>query len=632
MDALISAQAGTALLIEGTKLASIHAHAPEQTMPRRAEEVHLLFGEGLDLQVLQGVDRDQVVRRLAREADSAEALQLALILLDPEMPGEIRTEAAEELDGLLAKEEYREGLERVLYAHPFPSEADLSGALAHSEGHSPRVQNLLYQLVDLQPSIAEVRSAWTDLPNTLFVNPAERQRFQAALVREGLFRELVLVRKAGTSVESFLVTALIHPVPRKFQGYRPAMQAWVAPFRRQARTTERREQALEVAEEVAVPGRERRLSFDRKTALNKVDAQKKSIVNAMQAGDLGRVREYVSSLVEYNLAYGGEEYAAKSLCDLAMKAKDLGLTELQLELTQKSVEVKPDDGWAWAQHGDALLTNGLHDSALDAFANATSFGNLAAGNSGQAEVMRSLGRFAEALAAYDSVIERFPENVVARTGRAETLRSLGRLDEALAAYDAVLKQFPHDLVARNSRSGVLGSLGLWEEALEHLPKVRPIHLQDWIGYHIRGMALLRLERFEEAERIFRDGVENCPLPAQRDYFRTAMAALKVWRQEFSDASAVLEGVETSALKLQVDLLRLHSFGAEGEQTKAVAAEQRLQAAKASPEFHEVRVELKRRYIEHLPAAHSEDWLRERELALLLAVVAAASIRLRSRAR
>jgi hypothetical protein len=148
MDALISAQAGTALLIQGSDLASIHVDSPDRAIPRRAEEAHLLFGEALDLQILEGVDRDQVVRRLTHEVGVAEALQLSLILLDPELSEEVRSEAAEDLDGLLPEKECREGLERVLFAHPLPSTADLSGALAHS-GPASRVQDLLRQLADL---------------------------------------------------------------------------------------------------------------------------------------------------------------------------------------------------------------------------------------------------------------------------------------------------------------------------------------------------------------------------------------------------------------------------------------------------------------------------------------------------
>lgn len=232
MDALISAQAGTALLIQGSDLASIHADSPDEAIPRRAEEAHLLFGEAQDLQVFEGVDRDQVVRRLRREVDSTEALQLSLILLDPELPGEIRSEAAEELDGLLAEKECREGLERVLFAHPLPQAADLPGALAHSEEES-RVQGLLRHLEDLQPSIAEVHRAWIVVPDSLFQSPADRRRSQAALVREGLFRELVLVRRAGTSIESFLLSSLLHPVLRKFldAGKRKELQSRLKPWR-----------------------------------------------------------------------------------------------------------------------------------------------------------------------------------------------------------------------------------------------------------------------------------------------------------------------------------------------------------------------------------------------------------------
>jgi len=239
MDALISAQAGTALLIQGSDLASIHAGAPEQAIPRRVEEVHLLFGEAADLEVLESVDRDEFVRRLTREVAATEALQLFLILLDTDMPEEIRREAAEELDSALADSECREAVKRVLYAHPLPATAELPSALAYAEGPAPRVQNLLRQLGDLQPAIAEVRRAWFAIPDALFASPGDRQRFQAALVRASLFREFVLDVRAGISVESFLATALLNPVLRMFQGYQLVMQVWAAPFRRRERTGER---------------------------------------------------------------------------------------------------------------------------------------------------------------------------------------------------------------------------------------------------------------------------------------------------------------------------------------------------------------------------------------------------------
>jgi RNA polymerase sigma factor (sigma-70 family) len=250
MDALISAQAGVALLIHGTDLASIHASAPEQAIPRRAEEVHLLFGEAQDLQVLQDVDREQVARRLMQEAATAEALQLSLILLDHEMSEEIRREAAEELDGLLAEKEHRKKLECVFYAHSLPVPGDISGALALAENYAPRVHNLLRRLADLQPFIAEARRAWIGIPDMWFANPAERSRFHAALVREGLFRNLVIVRSKGIPVESFAALARLNPGLKKIHGYRTVIHALVRPFREEERKSN--ELSARPAEEVVM--------------------------------------------------------------------------------------------------------------------------------------------------------------------------------------------------------------------------------------------------------------------------------------------------------------------------------------------------------------------------------------------
>lgn len=720
MDALLSAPAGVALLIDGHELSSIHVGFPGRRVPRRPEEVHLLFGERSELQLIQNVDLDEISRRLEQEVDAAEALQLALILLDPEASDDIRQEAAVELEDYLGRGDCRERLERVLYAHLLPGDGDLDGALAHSDGHAPKAHLLIRDFASLQPEIDEVRRAWLAVPDSLFESETDRRRFQAAAVREGLFRGFVLARREGKPVDPLLVSALLKLAIRDVQGYRNILLAWAAPFKQRH---ERRWGAFsEVAETIAEPQRrERRRVGDRKKILEKVERQKRAIVDAMKARDLPRAREFVGDLVEFNLDLGGPEYAVKSLCDLAKKAKDLGFGELQLELTGRAVEVKPDDGRAWAQHGDALLSNHRSDAALEAFANASSFGS-AAGGCGQGEVLRSLGRFeaalaayddvielfpddvvarkgraetlrdmgwltealaayddvvqrfpddvvarngraetlrdmgrltealaayddviqrfpdnvfartgraetlrdlgrlTEALAAYDHVIQRFPDNVVARSGRAETLRSLGRLEDALAAYDRSLEQFPGDPVARNGRADLLAAMGRWEEALETLPTGEPSHLQDWIAYHIRGMILLRQGKLGEAESSLRKGVESCPFPAQRDYFRSALAVLRLRQREYPAAVAVLQSEETPVIAPEMDLLRLHALAAGGEREKAAAVERRLRSSQQSADLAEVRDELSRRYLQHLPPRKTDEWIHDREIALLLAAV------------
>ena len=75
----------------------------------------------------------------------------------------------------------------------------------------------------------------------------------------------------------------------------------------------------------------------------------------MQRRDLGRLSDLIDELIEYQLNNGGSEFIVMSLCDLAAEAKALGNYSLQLELTERSIGIQPDDGWAWRQYADALL-------------------------------------------------------------------------------------------------------------------------------------------------------------------------------------------------------------------------------------------------------------------------------------
>src|SRR6185295_13844394 len=82
MNAVISGQAGIALLLDGEEISSLHAGRPGQAVLRSPGEVSLLFGEAKDLQFLEETDVEEVSGWLERASDEVDALHLALILLD----------------------------------------------------------------------------------------------------------------------------------------------------------------------------------------------------------------------------------------------------------------------------------------------------------------------------------------------------------------------------------------------------------------------------------------------------------------------------------------------------------------------------------------------------------------------
>lgn len=145
MQAVISGRAGVALLVDGQQLSSLHAGTRE-IVRRRERDIPYLLGEATDLQFLDNVEAPEVSCRLEIATTQADALHLALILLDPELPQEVRCDAAGELDDLLGIAGVREAVDGVLFSRPLPDEADLRRALSCCPGRSAAARRLLVRL------------------------------------------------------------------------------------------------------------------------------------------------------------------------------------------------------------------------------------------------------------------------------------------------------------------------------------------------------------------------------------------------------------------------------------------------------------------------------------------------------
>ncbi len=591
MDAMISGRGGLALVVEGDRLASIHAGEPQSTIPRHRNEVHFLLGEAQDFVAIENASREEVVRQLMLARDREEALQLALILLDPDLQSDIRQEAAGELEELFAQEDLVVYVESVLYGKPLPGSSDLAGALALAGGVATRkVATMLGKLEASQAVIADVRRAWGAIPPESF--GGEAQHWQFVAVREGFFRQLVLDRTAGKNANAFFVDASMRPAVRALPTSRAVLQAWIGPFLEHYQAHEdwaRQSKQPQVVREDRRDYKRRhkrhrkRKSVDRVAALEKVNRQKQAIKRAMERRDWERVRKYLEELVEFQLTNGGPEYAAKSLCDLAMAAKELGRTDLQLDWTKRSIRLQEEDGWAWVQYGDALLQLSRFDDAIQAFDQAAKLGQSLVAMNGRAEVLKALGRLDEALTAYDDVRQQHPLNVVAMTGRASTLALAGRLQDALAA----------------------------------LPDQEPTTLDDWVGLHVRGMILLRLGKIEDAIDIFNKGAYSDPRPASRSYFKTALAVARLQQKDAEGAAELLTEVDSPNLQIPANVIRVHAFGAVDKVDRAASAFRKL--PKVLPFVgQELKRELHRRFVARSGQRHDDDWLYEQEWRLLAA--------------
>jgi small subunit ribosomal protein S4 len=119
----------------------------------------------------------------------------------------------------------------VLYAHPLPKGSDLAGASASCAGHGERVLRFLQALGQRQPEIAEVYFAWEQIPSPVFGTQADREFAASVVVREGLFRDLVLIRSQQKPLATFQFTHLDNAVFREVWNHREIALAWLSPLR-----------------------------------------------------------------------------------------------------------------------------------------------------------------------------------------------------------------------------------------------------------------------------------------------------------------------------------------------------------------------------------------------------------------
>ncbi|HOT82009.1 MAG TPA: tetratricopeptide repeat protein, partial [Candidatus Defluviicoccus seviourii] len=183
---------------------------------------------------------------------------------------------------------------------------------------------------------------------------------------------------------------------------------------------------------------------------------------------------------------------------------------------------------------------------------------------GRAETLRDLGRFEEALAAYDEARQRFPDNAFTYTGRAETLRDLGRYRDAVDVYRETLNAFPANRVARNALACLLIENGDVDSGVALIANDAPRCKQDWIDYHVLAMADVKRGKYREAGSRLEYGAANCPSIKQRSVFTTTLAFVRVRQQKFEAAIELVGQLNNNVLPFHRPFAKVLEAHAEAE--------------------------------------------------------------------
>lgn len=511
MNILVSGAAARAVFIEGEKLFYVDADSLDKVNSARISDLPNLLGDASDTVELQRATKEDGLSLLNDLWSKDRALRMLQIALDPIETIDTVSLAIESLDAFLDDDTVDEHISNIAYAWPIIPAPEIT-RLQVILNEKPNAERLLSSVATAQDAICRVRHAWENISVSLFEPPSDKPRVEFNAVRDGLFRELVfaIVDNGKTDRAVFrCYVALVRVV-----GYRDIVAAWIKNIGIHPGQQIDDDIVLNMQSERDFAEAVREIEVrDAGDIYEQVKGRQRGIVDRLERGDLTNARKFTNELVEYQIAHGGSNFAAKSLCALSHKAKKLGYASLQLEWVTTATEVAPYDAWAHGQAGEAYFDFYRFEDARRSYQKALVFGDEQYGLVGRGRLLRATGRLDDALEVFKSARERLPTHPEAHrawAGIAATLRDMGRLDEALEVYSTAVEKFPLEEVVWCGRAAVLKELGHLDDANKCFQEVAQLFPES--AYAIAGIAesFKDVGDFEMALKTYDNAIGSFP--------------------------------------------------------------------------------------------------------------------------
>ncbi len=136
----------------------------------------------------------------------------------------------------------------------------------------------------------------------------------------------------------------------------------------------------------------------------------------------------------------------------------------------------------------------------------------------------------EATGIYRRLLSEDPDNRKLSEEAAGVYRKAGLSGEALAIYDRILEKYPNDLTAYGESSKILFMDGDYEKAAQYLEKGCSLDPYDFDMVNLLAVSYMNLGRTAEAEKMFEKAAEIDPW-SPKPYYNEGIARLKCEQYE-----------------------------------------------------------------------------------------------------
>lgn len=431
---------GRAILTVGSDTFTVSSESADLEPYRFEKYCNLTPIESRGTPVPDGTDLDSIREMVSTERDRRDFVFFFLASLDRSLGPELQLGAAQFVEDILGHQQMEEFAHDLLLSEPFHPTIDASLKLEFPE--LTKYANLVREAIAHQPAIALFWRSWLAMVEDTdpLAHSFDLGALRDLLLRSGLVSRFVRSIYAADRLDfnRHLVSFTLSREAREEFGTAPQLLNKLKNILDKLSAFRRSQLALagltssEYEEVSSTRVAQNTQTLSDHDVYSRVTQQIENIKGLLFTGAQGLVDKAIRELLEFQRLHSDQEYLAKTLCNLATTAIDANQVDLAQGLAEEVGNL------------------GIDDVVADSV---------------RAEVLKSLGRFAEAKFRYESALLKYGESRYLLNGLADVLKDCGEFQRSLSLYEKAEQDYPDDPVAPNGISTVYLAMGQPNKAL-----------------------------------------------------------------------------------------------------------------------------------------------------------------------
>ncbi|MCA0247154.1 MAG: tetratricopeptide repeat protein [Proteobacteria bacterium] len=478
MTTIISGQLGKAAHIRGDMCTLIDVDQNTAPLEARFSALRPLFSAAEDLQLSPLTSTNRIREALRSEWQKDRALLLTLMTCDGELDEDLRNESVPLANELLELPAVSQFVLYMLHAKPIDI-AVLSEAQERTDKGSP-LYSIFHRTIENGATLEVVSHQWSALRDHLFTSDVARKEIRAVCVKAGVFYHLANALRSNSSVDfnraKFDAALALKGLPKNLE----IIAQWMGPLKPGMALKPTRQKFTAEDEDEDYRGAD----FSKEGKLTpyqryrRVQDQLPGIQKNLQKLRMDVVRSYANQIVRQQLDQNDDEYAAKTLCNIAQLANDCYQFSYAYELVKRATEVYSADPVAWAMLADANIRLSRYDDAASALEECRRLGRVHYASNGFGRILRHQGRLIEAKEKFEEVVtscQGDPELFNTYLVLGELYRDLGEYESAASLYERAVAEFSHEPHLLCSQGFLFCELGKFDEAVAIFQRSFELH-------------------------------------------------------------------------------------------------------------------------------------------------------------